>query len=400
MNLALRAALRLGFSSTARLYRVISLLSVAGICVAVTALTVVLAVINGFRSEFARSLLRSEPHITVRAMGRSLGASDEDVTTALERLPGVRAATPYLLQEVLVARGPRVAGGLLRGVPRNGPFPSQATVREGHWPLEGPEIAIGKELAARVGVSVGDSVVLGTFLTVGESGALSAPRVQAFRVGAVLDLGVFQYNNSLAVTELGMAQEFYRSEGVVTGLEVMLEDPLSADNIARAATEALGYPYYATSWYEMNGPMFAMLSLQKRALFLILSLMIIVAGANVVSGLTALVSARGRDIGILMAMGVRRRAIAMVFVLIGAMLGLVGLGSGLALASGLIAVANETGLVHLAGDVYQIEKLPLEIQGVDLAAISCMTLLVSMFCTLVPAVRASRLLPIEILRYE
>ncbi|MCU0611526.1 MAG: ABC transporter permease [Candidatus Eisenbacteria bacterium] len=401
MMLALRAAAHLAFSPSGRLYRVISLLCVAGIGLAVAALVVVMSVINGFRSEFARSLLRAEPHVTVRAMGRQLGDNDSATAAVLRQLPGVRSVDPYFLQEVLVAKSKRVGGGLFRGVPRDGPFPSATTVVAGRWPPDRPEdIALGKELAARVGAVVGDSVVLATFLTVGEGSALSTPRVMPFRIGALLDLGVFQYNNSLAVADLGVVQSFYRCDGLITGLELSLEDPLASDPLARIVADSLGFPFYATSWRELNAPMFAMLTLQKRALFLILTLMIAVAGANVVSGLTALVSARGRDIGILMAMGVRRKGITLVFLWVGAILGMAGLAAGLLLATGLIALANGTNLVRLAADVYQIERLPLSIQALDLAVVSGTTLAVAVVCTLLPALRASRLLPIEILRYE
>jgi len=394
MAFLLRIALHMAFSPTGRLYRVISLLSVAGISVAVAALVIVMSVINGFRAEFMQSLLQAEPHLTVRAMGRPLGSGDSGAPALVTRLPGVRSAHPYLLQEVLVAKGKRVAGGLLKGVSRDGPYPPRSAIAAGRWPpTEGEDIAVGKELAARVGAAVGDTVVLATFLTIGERPALSAPRVRPFRIGAVLDLGVFQYNNSLAVADLGVAQGFYNSMGQITGMEVTLDDPLTADLMARMVSDSLGYPYYATSWHELNKPMFAMLALQKRALFLILTLMIIVAGANVVTGLTALVSARGRDMGILMAMGIRRRGIAVVFLWIGAILGVVGLCTGLAVAAGLIAIANRTGLLHLAADVYQIEHLPLEIQGFDVAVVAVTTLAVAVVCTLLPAMRANRLLP-------
>ncbi len=401
MGLAIRVALHMAFSRWGRLYRIISLLSVAGICVAVAALLVVMGVINGFRSEFIRGLLTSEPHVTVRAMGRDLGVEDREAAEALGRIPGVRSVHPYLHQEVLVARGRRVAGGLFKGVVPHRMATRPGMVVDGSWPApEAEGVAIGKELAARVGVCVGDTVVVATFFTAGEGPSFSAPRVRPFRVDAVLDLGMYQYNTSLVLADLGVVQLFAAAEGAVTGWEVMVEDPLAADRVAREVTQTLGYPYHATSWHDLNRPMFAMLSLQKRALFLILSLMIVVAGANVVSGLTALVHARGRDIGILMAMGMRRGGILVTFVWIGAIIGLAGLATGIALAVGLVGLANGSGLLHLAGDVYQIERLPLVVQGFDVVAVSFTTLVVAVLCTLLPAVKASRLLPIEILRYE
>lgn len=400
MPFAVRIALHMAFSRSGRLYRAISLLSVAGICVAVAALLIVMAVINGFRAEFVAGLLRAEPHVTIRAMGRALGPTDAAAESIIAALPGVVSVRPYFMQEVLVARGKRVGGGLLKGVPTDAASSPAYAVAAGGWPPAEGEVALGKELASRVGAAVGDTVVLATFLSVGEEPSLSAPRVKSFRVAAVLDLGVFQYNNSMVVTGLGEAQGFYRSEGSVTAFDVTLEDPLASDLVARAVADTLGYPYYATSWHEQNKPMFDMLTLQKRALFIILTLMIIVAGANVVSGLAALVSARGRDIGILMAMGTRRKGIGEVFVLVGVMLGVAGLFAGLALAAFLIVTVNQTGLVRLAADVYQIERLPLAMQAMDIALVSLTTLGVAVFCTVLPAIRASRLLPIEILRYE
>lgn len=404
MNLlTLAAAHRLVFSRSGSFHRAVSLLSVLGIAIAVAALLVVLAVVNGFRSEFARSLLSAEPNVVVRAMGRDGIQGDNSLPTILKRFVGVADAAPFLVQEVLIASGKRVAGGVVRGVKLDSKISRQVTVLDGAWPPTADvsfSVALGRDLAARLGASVGDTVALATFLSTDAGVSFSLPRVKPFQVCALLDLGIYQYNNSVCFTELSSAQEFYRMEGQATGIEVKVMDPFEAEAIAEAITDSLGYPYYASSWQELNRPMFSMLALQKKALFLVLTLMVVVAAANVISGLTALVSVRQREIGILMAMGVTRKGITAIFMVSGLLLGSVGLIAGFVTTALLVAFANGSQLVHLAADVYQIDHLPLKLELPDILLVCVTTFAISTVSTLLPSRRAGRLLPIEILRYE
>ncbi len=405
MNLVFGLSTRMAFSRTGQISRVISLLSVAGIGLAVAALLIVMAVVNGFREQFARGLLQAEPHVVVRTFGRPLFEESSLAPEQIERISGVVRAAPFLSQEVLVACRGKAAGGLVRGVDSTkGLLPVPGTVISGSWPGGSAPglrpLCLGKELALRLQAGVRDTVVLATFLTRGGVIQLRAPRVQQFLVGAILDTGVYQYNNSICLVDLENAQEFYRQEGLMSGIEVELDDPLDARHMARAISDSLGYPFYSTSWQELNAAMFSMLALQKKALFLILTLMIVVAAANVVSGLTALVTARRKEIGVLMAMGVSRSGIVRIFFATGVVVGIVGLGSGLILAAALVVFANTTHLVDLAADVYQIDYLPLRLELMDVALVSLSAILVAVGSTVAPARRAGRLLPIEILRYE
>jgi lipoprotein-releasing system permease protein len=315
----------------------------------------------------------------------------------------VADAAPFLVQEVLIAKGKRVAGGVVRGVALDSQVSSQVTVLDGAWPPTREvslSVALGRDLAARLGASVGDTVALATFLSTDSGISFSLPRVKPFRICALLDLGVYQYNNSVCITQLSSAQEFYRMDDQATGIEIRASDPFEAEKIAAAITDSLGYPYYASSWQELNRPMFSMLALQKKALFLVLTLMVVVAAANVVSGLTALVSVRQREIGILMAMGVTRKGIASIFMASGWLLGSVGLAAGLVATVLLVAFANGSQLVHLAADVYQIDYLPLKLELPDILLVCATTFVISTVSTFLPSRRAGRLLPIEILRYE
>ncbi len=403
MSLEVSAALRIVFSRTGRSHRTITDLSIIGIGIAVTSLLIVMSIVNGFRSQFADSLLRAEPNIIIRAMGRSMIAQNSFSHLEIEGFPGVERVSPFFVQEVLVANGSKVAGGIVRGVEESRLFPGQTAVIDGKWPALNmglSNIALGKELASRIEAVVGDTVLLATFLSVGESVSFASPKVNPFEVSAILDLGVYQYNNSVCLTELVTAQKFYRLEGQITGLEVRVHDPWRADLIADVLSDSLSYPFYATSWKEMNEPMFAMLALQKKALFLVLTMMVVVAAANVVSGLTALVSVRRREIAIMMAMGMQRRSVVSIFLLAGLILGGVGLGIGLIATLLLVAVANSTHLVHLAADVYQIDYLPLSLQFPDVLLVCATTLAISMISTIVPSRKAGKLLPAEILRYE
>jgi len=403
MLLEISAALRVAFSRTGRSHRAITGLSIIGIGIAVTSLLIVMSIVNGFRSQFANSLLLAEPNIIIRAMGRSMIAQSSLPRHEIAGFPGVKDVSPFFVQEVLIANGSKVAGGIVRGVEEGGSFPGQAAVIDGSWPapkISLSNIALGKELASRIEAAVGDTVLLATFLSVGESVSFASPKVNPFEVSGILDLGVYQYNNSACLTELATAQEFYRLEDQITGLEIRVYDPWRADLIADVISDSLSYPFYATSWQEMNKPMFAMLALQKKALFLVLTLMVVVAAANVVSGLTALVSVRRREIAIMMAMGMRKRSVVSIYLLSGLILGSAGLGGGLIATFFLVTIANSTHLVHLAADVYQIDYLPLSLQYLDVLLVCVTTLAISIISTIAPSRRAGNLLPIEILRNE
>ena len=405
MNLTFSLAKRMAFAGRGRLSGIISILSVVGIGVAVAALLIVLAVVNGFRVEFARSLLQAEPHIVVRSFGQPLMREDILQRESLLKIEGVVHVANFLSHEVLVSHGKNVAGGVARGVDmENGLFPDHRTVISGTWPdstrHDIERIALGTELSERLSCAVGDTVLLATFLSRGGRVHLQSPRVQRFIVAGIIDTGIYQYNNSICVLDLRVAQAFFRTEGTVTGIEVAIEDPYRAESMTAIIGDSLGYPLYASSWIRSNAPMFAMLTLQKRALFLILTLMIIVAAANVVSGLTALVASKQREIGVLMAIGIARVGIVRVFLGTGAILGLSGLVVGIGTALILIAVTNTFHLVHLAADVYQVDNLPLRLEVFDIALVSFVVLVISVCATVAPARRAGRLLPIQILRYE
>ena len=405
MSLAVQLSSHMAFSRSGRLSRTISILSVVGIGIAVAALLVVLAVVNGFRDEFARSILRAEPHIIVRAFGSNRLDELTFSRGRLSNVPGVEGAAPFLLREVLIAAGGKAAGGFVRGVDEvNGFLPAPESIIEGVWPpqdsLAMDGIGLGKVLAERLNVVAGDTVLLATFLSKDDEISLQSPRVQRFRIDAILDMGIYQYNNSACFMDLEAARRFYRIEGGISGMEVAVRDPLHAEVMAQAISDSMGYPFYCTSWTESNAPMFAMLSLQKKALFLILTIMIVVATANVISGLSAMAISRRREIGVLMAMGMSRPAITRIFMWTGLAIGAAGfvLGGGLAVV--LVFFANSVQLVHLAGDVYQIESLPLRLEWADFCLVAGSVILIAMLATVAPARRAARLMPVEVLRYE
>jgi|GEM_PF-2629213 len=405
MSFTFSLARRMAFVGGGRLSGIISMLSVAGIGVAVAALLIVLAVVNGFRSEFARSLLQAEPHIVIRSFGQLLMREDTVERNSISGIVGVVQAANFLSHEVLISHGRNVVGGVARGMDmRYGLFPGRRTVVSGVMPdstrHEIELIALGTELSERLSCSVGDTIRLATFLSRGGRLYLRSPRVQRFTVAGIIDTGIYQYNNSICVLDLSVAQEFFRTEGSVTGIEIAVEDPFRVEETMEEISDSLGYPLYATSWTQSNAPMFAMLTLQKRALFLILTLMIIVAAANVVSGLTALVASKQREIGVLMAMGIPRVGIVRIFLGTGAILGFSGLIMGIGTALILIALTNEFHLVRLAADVYQVDNLPLRLEIVDIVLVTLAVFVISVCATVAPARRAGRLLPIQILRYE
>ena len=382
-------------------------IGIGGVFLGVSALIVVLAVMTGFQDGIREKIISANPHILiVEGGGRGLGDAGA-VAARARTVKGVRAATPFVLQQALfTAQGGGATGGLLRGVDLG-----TSSVREAlsaHLKLGSaepllagrePALLLGRELARTLGVVPGDHVTV-----ISPQGAMTAvglvPRMRRFLVAGAIEVGMYEYDSSLAYTTLAAAQEFAGLGDRVTGVEVKLDDPWDAKAVGRRIAQTAGSPLWIRDWMEMNRNLFAALQLEKLALFVIVTIIVLVAGFAIIGHLVLLVAEKRKEIGILKAMGATSGSIAAVFLAAGMLIGLVGTVAGSAFGLALIWAQNTYKIIRLAGDVYQIDHLPMKLTGMDFALVVGATLLISFLATLSPARRAAGLHPVDVLRYE
>jgi len=380
-------------------------IGVGGVFLGVAALIVVLAVMTGFQDGIRDRIIAANPHLLVYQSG---GAGLRDAAAVAERvqaIPGVRSATPFVHQQALFTTAAGGAqGGLIRGLDLRREAVRgdvQATLRSGSLrPLADGEAAmlLGRELARVLGVVPGDSVTV-----ISPQGALTAvgmvPKMRRYTVAGTIEMGMYELDASLAYLALPAAQEFAGLTGV-TGIEVKLTDPFDAKRVGRAVAAALGFPFWVRDWMDMNRNLFAALQLEKYALFVVVTIIVLVAAFAIIGHLVLLVAEKRKEIGILKAVGASARSITAMFFAVGMTIGVVGTVAGSAVGLAVIWAQNTYKVIRLAGDVYQIDYLPMKLTLADGLMVVGATLLLSFLATLIPARRAGALAPVDVLRYE
>jgi lipoprotein-releasing system permease protein len=403
---------------------IITFISIAGIFLGVAALIIVIAVMNGFETDLRSKILGINSHVIV--MDHTGGMRDYPrVMREVTQVPGVVAATPFIYSQGMLKSGNNVTGVVLRGLAmedalkvidlgkiREGKLDY---LKEGEQSIPGltpelaslPRIVIGRELAKNLGVFLFETVHV-----VSPSGVSTpmgmVPRMKPFLVVAIFESGFYEYDSTLAYISLKTCQEFLNMGDLVTGLEIRVDDIYRADKIAKAIERKLGYPYWGRNWMEMNRNLFSALRLEKRVMFIILSLIVLVAAFNIISALIMIVMEKNKDIAILKTMGATRTDIMKIFIFQGIIVGALGtiLGclAGLAVAFNLEAISRFVerlfGFKILPGDVYYLSELPSQVNFGDVGIIVVGTMLICFLSTIYPSWRASRLDPAEALRYD
>lgn len=388
----------------------ISLVSMLGITVGVTALIAVISVMNGFDKELRTRILGMVAHATVEGADGSI-ANWQDVVRRVEASPHVLGAAPYIEREAML-QGERVAGALVRGVL---PDQERKVSEIAHKIVDGSldalapgrfGIVLGKELAYRLGVATGDSVlVYAPEIRATPVGAV--PRLKRFHVVGLFEAGMEEYDSGLAVIHLDDAERLYQMDGPA-GIRLKLDDLFRAFGVARDLAADLGGLYRVRDWMQGHANFFRAVAMEKRVMFLILSLIVAVAAFNLVSTLVMLVTDKQADIAILRTLGASPRTIMGVFVVQGLIVGTIGIAIGIvcgvALALNLEAIVkwveHSFGVVFLSPDVYYISDLPSDLHWSDVGWIASLAFLFSLIATLYPAWRAARTEPAAALRYE
>jgi lipoprotein-releasing system permease protein len=383
-------------------------IGVGGVFLGVSALIAVLAVMTGFQDGIRDRILSANPHVLIlEASGRGV-PNAATLAGQVSTVTGVRSASPFVIQQALfTVTGGAATGGLIRGVDLTVPAVRSELVRHlktgdvGALTTAGaePAIVLGRELARTLGVVPGEWVTV-----ISPQGALTAvgmvPKMRRFKVAGTSEVGMFEYDASVAYVALPLAQEFAGLGDRVTGIEARLHDPFAAKAVAAAIRGRLGFPYWVRDWMEMNRNLFAALQLEKTALFIIVTIIVLVAAFAIIGHLVLLVAEKRKEIGILKAMGAPAGSIAAIFLSVGMSIGVIGTLAGSLVGLALIYVQNHYKVIRLAGDVYQIDHLPMKLTTPDFLWVVGATLLISFFATLSPARRAARLDPVEVLRYE
>jgi len=401
----LRSRRREGFIS------VIAGFSFLGIMLGVATLIIVMAVMNGFRQELLDKILGLNGHLLVQPLEQPL-TDWEAVAERISKVPGVRLAAPIVEGQALASSPFNSAGVLVRGI-RAADLNKLTSIanhlKQGSFEGfdTGQGLGIGRRLADQLSVRAGDNITL-----VAPRGAVTpmgtTPRIKTYKVAAVFEIGMSEYDSAIVFMPMPEAQLYFNRAGDVTAIEVYTNNPDRIDAFRKLVTDAANRPIFMIDWRQRNSTFFNALQVERNVMFLILTIIVIVAAFNITSGLIMLVKDKGRDIGILRTMGVTQGAIMRVFMMTGASVGVIGTLVGFLLAL-LICLNIEsirrfiswlTNTELFSPELYFLSKLPADLDVGETTAVVIMALALSLLATLYPAWRAARLDPVEALRYE
>ena len=396
-------------------------ISVGGVALGVMALIIVIAVMSGFGRDLRDKILGTNSHVVVSNVTKTNMDDYEAIIKEIMQTEGVNAAAPFILSQVMLTYGNNSKGVVVRGVDPDreaGVSDLEKNLVQGSLKmLEDPEkslgqkhragIILGSELAHRLNVERDDVVsMISPASRVTPMGML--PKIKLFQVVGFFESGMFEYDSNLAFISIHAAQKFFSMKGKVSGIEIQVREIERADQVAKEIQNSLGFPYHARDWMRMNKNLFSALRLEKIVMFIILILIILVAAFNIVSTLFMVVMEKSKEIAILKSMGASRSSIMKIFSFQGLIIGVTGTAIGCIGGFTVVPNLNEIvgfietlfGITAFPSDVYYLDKLPSKIEYLDSFLIVIFSIIICFLASLYPAWRASRMDPVEGLRYE
>jgi lipoprotein-releasing system permease protein len=386
----------------------ITLFSIIGVAIGVTALIVVIAVMGGFESDLKSRIMSIEPHLVIKQADGPL-ANYAHVVGLARKIKGVRAAWPVVELQAMLRSDSRVAGAIIKGVEpqavsRGLNLPGILSLKKqaaGSTPggdTQLPPIVLGRDLARSLGLIKGDSLYV-----VSPRGMLApvgfVPYMKRFEVVDFFETGMYQYDGSLAFMNLGDAQELDHMRSTVSAVEMRLDDIFQAKAIGTTLLSELGSGFKSQDWSQLNKNLFSALKLEKTAMSITLTLIILVATFSIISALVMMVMEKTKDIAIFKTIGATGQKIRRIFVFQGMLIGIIGTSAGVIIGTLLCILQDKYKLVRLPGDVYYITAMPVDLKATDVIMVAAAALVICFLATLYPAHQASRLDPVEAIRY-
>jgi lipoprotein-releasing system permease protein len=381
----------------------ITLFAAGGICLGVATLLVVLSVMNGMQTDLKSKVLGASAPLTLSRIDQNPISNWEKTASDVKKdVPEVKNATPYIYEKALLRFEKKTDGAIIRGVdPSSFPLVSDIpdNVVLGEFDLSERRIVLGKFLANRLWAHVGDTITVSSPFS-------SAPTPFGFLLSAddyivsgIFDMGMYEYNATIALISIDNARKLFGVNGV-TGIDFTVDDPYKAPELAIDVVGILGYPYRVINWMERKRTLLRALEIEKKVMFIILTLIIIVAAFNIISSLVLIVLGRMREIGIVKALGASASSITKIFILDGIIVGGGGTVFGVGLAWILCFLLGKYHFIDLPSDVYFLTKLPVEMQLFDFMLVAFSAIILSLLAALYPAKKASNLDPVEAIRNE
>jgi lipoprotein-releasing system permease protein len=399
MNTEFFIAKRYLRSRNRRFFSFSTVIAIGGVFVGVAALLITLSMMNGFQNELRRRILGGTPHIVVRKYFNEPFEDDRTILERVARYQFVKAAAPFVLTKSIVRYKRQMDGVVLKGV--DAELEKKITqigskMVDGIFELDGGCV-IGIELAHNLNARVGDTLIIAS--PFGEQLGL-LPRARKVVLNGIFDFGYFDYNATIAYMDLKDVQSLFQMPGMISGIELRIDDVYKAPAYARIIEQDLGYPFRGQDWIESNRSVFAALRMEKIITFIVLTLIIIVAGFNIIGTLINMVKKKTKEIGILRSYGFTSNQIMKIFVYHGTMIGVVGTILGLIFAFLACFFLSRYQIIKIPGDIYFIETLPVEMSGNDFLVTALASIIISFLATIYPAKRATQLTTVEALRNE
>jgi lipoprotein-releasing system permease protein len=387
---------------------IITLISIGGILIGVTALDFILSMMNGFEKEVRSRIIGTTAHVSVFSTYEEGIENHDELIPQIKEAKHVVDVAPYIYYKAAIASKTGSDGIVVRGIdPEKERLVTdiERNLSDGSLELDSegdelPGILLGATLADRLGVELGDDVVLFSLKEGSLTSGWSQPKASKLTLKGIFETGMYEYDASLAYISLSTAQKLFNMGERVTGLHVKLDNLYQAEKVAKQLEEKLGYHYYALDWMHMHKNLFSWMQLEKYAMFIVLSLIVAVAAFNIISTLIMVVIEKRKDIGILKSMGSTNPSIMRIFMFEGLVVGAVGIVLGSAFGYILCWIQRSFNIISLPAEIYFISSLPVDMRPLDFILVAFAAMALTFLATVYPARRAAQLSPVEAIRYE